>query len=58
MKKGHKPPTPEKLMIPDYWDEHDRKAHMRKTKSDVAMLCQAFRSAGLNVKENKSEEYL
>lgn len=58
-KKGAKVPTPDKLLLPDFWDEQDRRAHLRKTKSDVSTIAGVFKQAGLSVIEAKpNEDYL
>ena len=57
MKKGHKPPKPQDLVIPDYWTAEAKRKKQADAKSDADYLVAMFRGAGctVNVKDTESE---
>lgn len=61
MKKGKQPPPPQDLLLPDYWLEHDRRVHLRRSQDDISALTQAFAQAGVEIvhrKPSDDEDYL
>lgn len=52
-KKGQQAPPIERLLMPDYWAEHDRKVQRQRAQEDASALTQMFASAGVEVVHRK-----
>lgn len=59
-KKGHQAPPIERLLMPDYWVEHDRRVQDKRAKHDVDVMAKVFKQAGIDVvvRNPNDEDYL
>lgn len=53
MKKGHKPPKPHELIVPDYWAQRNER---QANKRNIEALIESFSDAGIPVKFNNPEK--
>lgn len=61
-KKGQQAPPIERLLLDDYWVEHDRRVQRKRAQEDVSSLTQMFAQAGIEIinrkPSDKEQEYL